>query len=276
MSLLKTISMVLLFTYSTYAQIELRGTVKDSSNVAIEFANVVLTNQKNEIVKGTITNEYGIFSITVKEGRYKLSISFLGYKDWLKEISIDDGYDFGVVILEESKNNLDEVVIKGEKRIIEKKVDRLIFNVSKSISIDGGNAIDALKYTPLLQVNDGELSLIGKSGLGVMVDNRIIKLSGDDLTDFLQSLPSENIDRIEVITNPLKDRPRHFGKPAAVGQGRKLGFGLRFGQVGLDRLLASLSFHGDRIEVVEAAHHFLRRCSSSLGKISTKLQGRWR
>ncbi|MGG8495311.1 TonB-dependent receptor domain-containing protein [Tenacibaculum sp. TC6] len=194
--------MVLLFTYSTYAQIELRGTVKDSSNVAIEFANVVLTNQKNEIVKGTITNENGIFSITVKEGRYKLSISFLGYKDWLKEISIDDSYDFGVVILEESKNNLDEVVIKGEKRIIEKKVDRLIFNVSKSISIDGGNAIDALKYTPLLKVNDGELSLIGKSGLGVMVDNRIIKLSGDDLTDFLQSLPSENIDKIEVITNP--------------------------------------------------------------------------
>ncbi|MFV0248334.1 MAG: TonB-dependent receptor domain-containing protein [Tenacibaculum sp.] len=174
----------------------------DASNQAIGFANVVLTNQKNEIIKGTITDESGRFSLSVKEGVYKLSISFLGYKDWLKEISINKSYDFGIIILKKDQNNLDEVVIKAEKRIIEKKVDRLVFNVSKSISIDGGNAIDALKYTPLLKVNNGELSLIGKSGLRVMVNDRIIKLSGDDLTDFLQSLPSENIDKIELITNP--------------------------------------------------------------------------
>lgn len=202
MKLFQLTTLLFFFSYSSYSQIELKGIVKDSSNVAIEFANVVLTNQKNEIVKGTITDEKGEFSLSAKKGAYKLSISFLGYEDWGKEISVDVSYDFGVIVLEESKNNLDEVVIKAEKRIIEKKVDRLIFNVSKSISIDGGNAIDALKYTPLLKVNDGELSLIGKSGLGVMVNDRIIKLSGDDLTDFLQSLPSENIDKIELITNP--------------------------------------------------------------------------
>lgn len=202
MNLLKITFLILLFSYSSYAQIELKGVVKDSSNVAVEFANVVLTNQKNEIIKGTITDEKGEFSLLVKKGAYKLSISFLGYKDWVKEVTLDDSYDFSVIVLKESKNNLEEVIIKAEKRIIEKKVDRLIFNVSKSISIDGGNAIDALKYTPLLKVNDGELSLIGKSGLGVMVNDRIIKLSGDDLTDFLQSLPSENIDKIELITNP--------------------------------------------------------------------------
>ena len=207
MNLLKGTFLLLFISYSSYAQIEIKGIVKDSSNVAIEFANVVLTTQKNEVVKGTITDEKGQFKLSMKGGEYNLTISFISYVDWVKNISLSKNIDLGVITLSENKNELDEIVIIANKKLIERKVDRLVFNVSESVSIDGGNAISALKYTPLLKVNDDEISLIGKSGVKVMVNDRIIKLSGEDLTDFLQSISSDNIDKIEVITNP----PAEYG-----------------------------------------------------------------
>ncbi|TDQ25452.1 outer membrane beta-barrel protein [Tenacibaculum caenipelagi] len=230
MNLSRTILVLLLFSYSSYSQIELKdvernssnatielkgvarnssnttielkGVVRNSSNVAIEFANVVLTNQKNEIVKGTITNESGRFSLSVKGGGYKLSISFLGYKDWLKEISIDNGYDFGVIILEESKDNLDEVVVTAKKPVIKRKIDRIEFNVNNTI-LSEGNAWEVLNKTPgVIASSLGALQVFGKSGVLVMIDERPVQLSLDELKNMLEGMSASEINLIEVITNP--------------------------------------------------------------------------
>jgi outer membrane receptor protein involved in Fe transport len=94
------------------------------------------------------------------------------------------------------------VEITANKKLIERKVDRLVFNVENSVSAAGGDAIDALKVTPGLRVQNDQISIIGKSGVSVMVDDRILQLSGDDLTNYLKSIPSDNIKSIEVITAP--------------------------------------------------------------------------
>jgi len=202
MNLLRITFLILLFSYSSYAQIELKGIVKDSSNVAVEFANVVLTNQKNEIVKGAITDEKGEFSLSAKKGAYKLSISFLGYKDWVKEITLENSFDFGIIILEESKNNLDEVVITVEKPVVRREVDRLVFDVRNSIIANAGDAINVLQVTPGIRANGNDISLIGKSSVGILVNGRSVSLSGEDLTNYLRSINSDDILKIEVITNP--------------------------------------------------------------------------
>lgn len=202
MNFLKPFLILFFYTFYSYAQIELKGVIKDSSNSVIAFANVVLTNQKNEIVKGTITDEKGEFILSAKKGKYEISISFLGYKDWVKEISVDNSYDFGIIILEESKNSLDEVVVTARKPLIERKVDRLIFNVDNSIAVVGGNGLDALKLTPRVKVQNDEISVIGKNNLAVMINGRIVQMSGEDLANYLKSLNSEDIKSIEVITNP--------------------------------------------------------------------------
>ncbi|WGH75230.1 outer membrane beta-barrel family protein [Tenacibaculum tangerinum] len=193
---------IVLFSYSSYAQIELKGIVKDSSNVAIEFANVVLTNEKNEIVKGVITDEKGEFSLSAKKGTYKLSISFLGYKDWVKKVTLDDSFDFGIVILEESQNNLDEVVVAGRKKIIERKGDRIIFNVQNSILANGISGIDLLKNVPRIDPTSEGLRIIGKSNVQVLINGKILNIDGVDLKNYLNSLRSDNIEKIEVITSP--------------------------------------------------------------------------
>ena len=174
----------------------------DSINHSIEFANVIIEDQNNTIVEGTITNMQGVFELRAKEGDCTLTISFLGYEDWNKEISVDQNIDLGIITLDESENDLGEVVVIAEKPIIERKVDRLVFNVENSISASGGDALDALRITPRVIVQYNQIAMIGKSEMKIMVDDRMIQLSGEDLTNFLQSIPSDNIKSIEVITNP--------------------------------------------------------------------------
>ncbi|QTE21985.1 TonB-dependent receptor domain-containing protein [Polaribacter cellanae] len=202
MNLLRTTFFIVLFSYSSYAQIELKGVVKDSSNVAIEFANVVLTNQKNEIIKGTITDEKGEFSLSAKKGVYKLSISFLGYKDWVKEITLDDSFDFGIIILEESKNSLDEVVVTAKKPVIKRKVDRIEFNVNNTILSEGDAWGVLIKAPGVIASSSGSLQIFGKSGVLVMIDERPVQLSSDELKNMLEGMSANEINSIEVITNP--------------------------------------------------------------------------
>ena len=100
------------------------------------------------------------------------------------------------------EKQIQEVEIVAKKKLIERKVDRLVFNVENSISATGGDALDALKTTPGIRVQNDQVSMIGKSGMGVMVDDKLIQLSGDDLVNYLKTIPSDNIKNIEVITTP--------------------------------------------------------------------------
>ena len=194
--------MFFFMSFFAHSQIAIRGTVKDSSNVVIEFANVVLTNQANEIITGIITDENGSFKLSVKEGDYNLTISFIGYEDWTKNVSVSKNQDFGIIILDEDKNKLREITIIAKKPIMVQEVDRLVFNVEHSISSIGGNALDALSVTPNIRLKNNQILMIGKDGLGVMVNDRIINLAGEDLMNFIKTIPSESIKSIEVITTP--------------------------------------------------------------------------
>ncbi|WP_026708952.1 outer membrane beta-barrel family protein, partial [Flavobacterium frigidarium] len=66
----------------------------------------------------------------------------------------------------------------------------------------GGSAVDALKVAPRVRVQNDAISIIGKSEVRVLVNDRLIQLTGDDLTIFLKSIRAEDIQSIEVITNP--------------------------------------------------------------------------
>ncbi len=109
---------------------------------------------------------------------------------------------FQNLILSKGENKLDEVVINIEKPLIERKVDRLVFNVNNSAMVLGGDAIDVLKVTPNVQILNDKIYLIGKSSVKIMIDDRKIQMSGEDLTNFLTSIPSDMISKIEIITAP--------------------------------------------------------------------------
>ena len=179
----------------------IKGKVMDKTD-AIPFANISITNDENKIITGATSDENGLFVIDIEAGSYKLIVNLIGYTNFEKSISIDSSLDLGIIILEENILSLNEVVIKSERRRIERKIDRLVFYVEESIASTGGNGLDVLKITPGIQVQNGSLEILGKGVSKVMINGRISPLEGEELTSFLSGLSASDILKIEVITNP--------------------------------------------------------------------------
>ena len=142
----------ILFPISLLSQVQLTGVVKNSI-APIEFANVVVTDTQNNIVSGTITDSNGSFNLTINKGNYTLNISFLGYVNWAKDISLSESIYFGSITLKEDDNALDEVIITAKKSLIQQKVDRIVFNVADNSFAQGKNALKTIELAPMVWVS---------------------------------------------------------------------------------------------------------------------------
>ena len=97
---------------------------------------------------------------------------------------------------------VETVVLEGKKKLIERKPDRLIFNVQNSVAAAGGTALDALKATPNVKINNDVISIVGKSTVLVLIDDKEVYMSGEQLSRYLEGISAENLSKIEVITTP--------------------------------------------------------------------------
>lgn len=105
-------------------------------------------------------------------------------------------------INQEIEKQIQAVEIVAKKKLIERKSDKLIFNVEQSIATTGGDVIDALKLTPGVKVDNDNISLIGKGNIIILIDDKPVQLSGEALSNYLRSIKSEDIKSIEVMRNP--------------------------------------------------------------------------
>jgi hypothetical protein len=186
----------------TSQNLTVSGKVTDKNNVPIDAAEVLLL-QNNIVAANELTDENGNFTLqNLIPNSYLLQIRQLGDTLYFQNINVTQNIDLGTITAENAVKNLQEVTVTGQKKLIERKVDRLVFNVENSILASGGDALDALKVTPGIRLQNDQISMIGKSGMSVMMNDRILQLSGDDLINYLKSIPSDNISKIEVITTP--------------------------------------------------------------------------
>lgn len=192
---------IFLFPLFLLSQNKITGQILDSENNPVEFATINLQTKDNVLLKSTFSDENGKFEIEEKQGNYLLDISYLGNLLFTEEIELNNNINLGIIEVENSIT-LQEITISKEKKLIEKKIDRLVFNVENSVAATGGDVLDILKITPRIKVQNDQISMIGKSGMAVMIDDRMTYLSGSDLANYLRTLRSDEIKSIEVITNP--------------------------------------------------------------------------
>ncbi|WP_379968256.1 TonB-dependent receptor domain-containing protein [Epilithonimonas sp. UC225_85] len=104
----------------------------------------------------------------------------------------------------DSLKEIEQVNILVKKKLLERKADRLIFNVDASIASQGMDAGETLANVPMLKVDEnlGTISITGKSTVNVMINGRMLNISGTALLNYLKTIRSENISKIEVITTP--------------------------------------------------------------------------
>lgn len=178
------------------------GKVLDEQGLPISYANVILTTKPDStIVSGASTNDNGLFTLnSITEGGYILKITYIGYKEVTKEVSISQDIDLGTIILQEEAQNLDEISLVYIKPTLKKEADRLIFNVENSALVEG-NILQVLKSTPGVLVINNNISVKNTSPT-VYINDRKVNISSSELTQLLESSSANNIKSVEVITNP--------------------------------------------------------------------------
>ena len=200
-SIMKLLTSVLVFFsfFNVYAQYSIQGKVIDESQKSIEFVTCFL-QKDSTLIESVLTDSLGSFNFTsVGEGDYILLFRYFN-NEILNHIHIEK--DTSLIFKFELSKALDEVVLSYKRPLIVKLVDRVVFNVENSISSSGSSVYDLLKKTPCVQVSHSSISISGKSSVSVYLDDKIIAVTGDELILYLQSLSSDDIAKIEVITNP--------------------------------------------------------------------------
>lgn len=199
----KVILLFVVFLWSAAAfsqQFSLKGKILNQSDQPVEFVFASLLKEGSLIVQGT-TDSLGYFAVKVNKGSYRLVLDQFGTEFLSKDITVDKDTDMGIIKINESVQ-LDGMTITAKKKLIEQKVDRLVYNVENAVTATGGTALDALKSTPTVRVQNESVSIVGKGQVMVMVDDRLQRMSQEDLAVFLKSIPADNIKSIEVITTP--------------------------------------------------------------------------
>lgn len=184
------------------SQIVITGKLINDKSNPLEFVTVVLIKDSTEIAS-TISDSDGNYKISkLNSGTYLIRFSYINF--YKKEIKININRDTTVnVQLTNAFANLKEVVVTSKKRLIERKVDRIIFNVANSPLSLGKSAWDILPLCTGVQTTDkGEIKINGIAGVKVMIDERTLYLKGQLLLDFLNSLNAEDIKSIEIIAYP--------------------------------------------------------------------------
>lgn len=182
------------------------GIVKDDKQ-SIPAATVLLYAVKDSsLVSTAITDENGKFSIRAKSGNYYLVATSIGYnKITTKPIALngEKNYSVPAITLDETAKNLNEVVISGARPVLERKADKLIFNIDATPSAAGLNALEVLKKAPGVVVDHNEnISLSGKTNVLVTIDGKQTYLSGEEVVNLLKSMQSSDIESIEIMNNP--------------------------------------------------------------------------
>ena len=166
--------------------------VSDAEGNAVEYATAVLLSGEKQ-VGGAVANSDGDFSMEAEAGKYRLVVQCLGYEPLRKELILPIKRRDSL-ILDLSNHVLREVVVQAKN--IERKADRFIMSVMPSAGKDG---TELLSQAPGVWLSDETISINGAQGTKVFVDDREIRLTGEELLAYLRSLKSEDIKRIEVI-----------------------------------------------------------------------------
>ncbi len=184
----------------------IRGTVVDEQNKPIPFVTVALYRTADSVlVTGAVSDDGGKFEIPAKPGRYHLKLSILSFRDrTIPNVQVaDKDVQAGVVALKASAEQLEEVVVQGERSAMELSLDKKVFNVGQDLANAGGTAIDVLSNVPSVSVDaEGGVSLRGSGNVRILIDGKpsgLVSLKGGS---GLQQLQGSSIERIEIITNP--------------------------------------------------------------------------
>ncbi|MFT3908531.1 MAG: outer membrane beta-barrel family protein [Ferruginibacter sp.] len=187
------------------------GTIKGSVTGINDRGAVIVSllhSADSTLVKNTFCEQDGKFEfVLVKEGSYFISITHIGYESYSGssiEITVNNNVvELPVISMKASTKNLQEVQVNSKRPFVQRKIDRVLINPDALIGNAGATAMEVLEKAPgvLVDIN-GNISLKGKQGVLIFIDDKPSYLSAADLAGYLKSLPAGTIETVELMTNP--------------------------------------------------------------------------
>lgn len=195
----------LVFCSHVYGQpFLIEGTVRDNKAIPLETATVSLLQAKDSSwISSELTDSMGYFYFHSMAGKYILDVQLEGYSRLKVPIAITGNMQIADIFLVKQSEALKEIVVSSRRQYIETGQGKTVLNIAGNTNTAGANAYDMLKRSPGVTIGmDGNISMQGKQGVVVYIDDRPTYMAGKDLEDFLKSLTADNIAQLELITQP--------------------------------------------------------------------------
>jgi iron complex outermembrane receptor protein len=184
------------------------GSIEGEKNQPLAFSSInILKASDSSQFAGAVSNEAGKFiAEKLPFDTYLIRVRNIGYADYWNKITLSDvsaQINLGTIKLIPNGKNLKEVLIDGERKLLENNIDKKTFLIDKNIISQTGSAIDALQQLPNVTTDEnGNLQLRGSDGVLILINGKQTGIRSDNLQTILNQIPANTIEKIEVITNP--------------------------------------------------------------------------
>ena len=178
------------------------GKIIDQQSNPVAYTNILLLQSNDSlVVSGTTSDDNGHFSFSeINKGTYIIKATFISYEESFTDVVVDKNIDVGSIVLKESIETLSEVELVYERPTLDRKPDRLVFNVEKT-ALSEGTIMDVLRNTPSVLVLNDAITVKGATPT-VYINDRRVHISSDEIVQLLEGNTASNIKSVEVITNP--------------------------------------------------------------------------
>ncbi|MEO8886709.1 MAG: outer membrane beta-barrel family protein [Mucilaginibacter sp.] len=188
---------------------KITGVILNEKSEPIGFTTMLLLrSQDSTVVKSLLSNDNGAFVFDkLAGGTYILSATYTGYhKYYSSKITLSaDSQTITLppISLAIINRDLQSVTITAQKPLIEMQGDKLVMNVQSSIAATGNTVFELLQKAPGVSIDQSDnIMLNGKSGIMIYMDGKQTYMSQSDLTNLLKNMRSDQIDKLEIISNP--------------------------------------------------------------------------
>ncbi|MBL7771992.1 MAG: TonB-dependent receptor [Chitinophagaceae bacterium] len=176
------------------------GFIYNKLNQPVASARITLLAADSSVVIETASDSLGMFIAQPIKEMIFIRVAKEGFQTEWQRITNKRNYNF--LLLDLSHHVLKEVTLTTKKSLVEYHADKTVVNVENSIGASTGDALDAIKKAPGVLVGNNEINIVGKSAVSIMINGKLQQIGGDDLIQWLHSIPSSTIAKIEVITSP--------------------------------------------------------------------------
>lgn len=207
--MIKVLYTIVLFVVSAVVSIvygqQVSGTVSDENGPVKEALVVLYGSETNVLAKSGFTDESGRFGLaSVGPGNYYVQVEENGVARHKTGVfTVQGDVSLPAITLVGKTETLAEVTVSSAKPYIERQPGKTVLNVENSINAAGESAFGLLEKAPGVNIdNNDNISLRGRGGIMVQIDGKPTQMTGANLANYLRGLPSNAIEKIELITNP--------------------------------------------------------------------------